>query len=185
MEKILSRPEIRLTGWSQPTSSILENDAPFPLYSRRKHPLDSTLKPLSWTPFKATHTLVITSRIQEYTYVQREQCLQGYNPRYVWTWKDESFFHRGWISRKQSLEVWYICISIVLCCNGDWKKVLKRDLDSLSSGALWIDHDWLISCFAIFSVTRTVNEIVFSLDILSDIYWCKRKCLKLCKYEYE
>lgn len=45
MEKILSRPEIRLTGWSQPTSSILENDAPFPLYSRRKHPLDSTLKP--------------------------------------------------------------------------------------------------------------------------------------------
>lgn len=49
MEKILSRAEIRLTGWSQPTSSILENDAPFPLYSRRKHPLDSALPP-SWKP---------------------------------------------------------------------------------------------------------------------------------------
>lgn len=38
--------------------------------------------PFLRAPFKATHTLVgYPSR--EYTYVHREQCLQGYNPRYV------------------------------------------------------------------------------------------------------
>lgn len=153
MEKILSRPEIRLTGWSQPTSSILENDAPFPLYSRRKHPLDSTLKPPSWTPFKATHMLVITSHPRVDLCATRAM-FAGIWPSIrlnVERWERAfSIYQEGWISRKQSLEVWYICIHVVLCCNRDWKRVLKRDLDFFllwfdSFFCCFMDRSWLIN----------------------------------------
>lgn len=130
--------------------------------------------PFLRAPFKATHTLVgYPSR--EYTYVHREQCLQGYNPRYVWTWKDESERFFQWISRKQSLDIWHVCISMVLCCNGDWKRVLKkREMDR----ALWL-IDFLFRDF--FFVT-TRNENRFLLRYLGYIYWYRRECLKLCEW---
>lgn len=181
MEKILSRAEIRLTGWSQPTSSILENDAPFPLYSRRKHPLDSALPP-SWEPPSRLPTRSLDIQAESILmYIESNVCrvitLDTFE-RGKMRASDFSIYSRGgggWISRKQSLDIWHVCISMVLCCNGDWKRVLKkREMDR----ALWL-IDFLFRDF--FFVT-TRNENRFLLRYLGYIYWYRRECLKLCEW---